>query len=69
MSQPKNSIAKKQAELADILQWFESENFVIDQAADQLAKARKLAAEIDSDLSQLENEITVLAERFDGNDA
>lgn len=69
MSQPKNSIAKKQAELADILQWFESENFVIDQAADQLAKARKLAAEIDNDLSQLENEITVLAERFDGDDA
>ncbi len=69
MSEPKNSISKKQAELAKILQWFESEDFAVDQAADQLKQARELAAEIENDLNQLENEITVLSERFDGDDA
>lgn len=68
MSQPENSIAKKQAKLAEILQWFEGEEFVVDLAATKLASARKLAAEIDNELSQLENEISVLAERFDGDD-
>lgn len=69
MSEAKTSIAKKQAELAELLAWFESDDFAVDQAAAKLQRAHKLAGDIESDLNQLENEINVLAQRFDGDDA
>lgn len=59
------TIAEQIAKLDELIAWFESDDFVIEEAIDKFAEAEKLAAKIDEDLSNLKNEITVLKQRFD----
>ena len=51
-------------ELEALTAWFTSEEFSIDMALDQYQKAQSLAREVESDLQNLRNEITILAEDF-----
>lgn len=69
MSQQKTSLAAKQAQLAELLTWFEGDDFSLDQASEKLAAAHQVAAEIEDELNRLENEIQVLDKRFDQEDA
>lgn len=61
-SDPNNkpTIAEKIAELDKSVEWFYSEDFVIDQALNQYKTASNLADEISRDLEQLKNEVEVL---------
>lgn len=56
----KHTIADKMAELDESVEWFYSEDFVIDQALDKYKTASLLAEEISKDLEQLKNEVEVL---------
>lgn len=56
----KHTIAEKMAKLDNSVEWFYSENFVIDQALDKYKTASNLADEISRDLEQLKNEVEVL---------
>lgn len=56
----KPTIAEKMAELDNSVEWFYSEDFVIDQALDKYKTASNLADEISRDLEQLKNEVEVL---------
>lgn len=56
----KPTIAKKMAELDNVVDWFYGEDFVIDQALDKYKTASNLASEISRDLEQLKNEVEVL---------
>lgn len=65
MSTKSKTIAEKRTELAELLAWFESEDFVLEDAIGRFEKAEKLAREIEEELLQYKNKITVLKQRFD----
>jgi len=65
MSSTNKSISEKTAELSKLVAWFDSEEFLLEQAMDKFKQAEKLAADIEKDLSSLKNEIRIVKQRFD----
>ena len=66
MSEKSNeTVAKKLAKLSELVAWFESDDFVLEEAVGRFKDAEKLAEEIEHDLAELKNEITVLKKKFD----
>lgn len=65
MSQ-KNSptIAGKIAQLDELLEWFESDDFELESALDKFTEAEKLAKEIEAELADFKNKITVIKNDF-----
>lgn len=59
------TVAKKLAKLGELVAWFESDDFVLEEAVGRFKDAEKLADEIERDLADLKNEITVLKKKFD----
>ena len=59
------TVSEKMNELSELVAWFEGDEFELEQALETYGKAEKLAAEIEYDLANLKNEITVLKEKFD----
>jgi exodeoxyribonuclease VII small subunit len=59
------SIADKTAKLNELVAWFNSEEFILEEALDKFTEAEKLAQEIENDLMSLKNKIEVVKERFD----
>lgn len=68
MTQNNRTIQQKIAELDELVAWFDSDEFTLETALDKFKTAEKLAAEIEQDLTALKNEITVVKQRFDGNE-
>lgn len=58
------SIAEKMAELNKLVDWFESDNFSLEKALEKFAEAEKLAKEIEYDLKNFKNKITVIKKDF-----
>lgn len=65
MSKPTKTVSQKMADLGELVSWFESDEFELEMALDKYKEAEKLAGEIEKDLSELKNEITVLKQKFD----
>ena len=65
MTKNTKTIAEKTAELDALVAWFDSDEFVLEQATEQFAKARALANDIEADILALKNEITVLEAETD----
>lgn len=65
MSVKNNTIREKTAKLDEMIAWFDSDEFELEQALAKFTKAEKLAKEIEKDLLELKNDITVIKERFD----
>ena len=64
MSKNDPTIQKKVAKLDELLEWFSSEEFVLEQATERLQEAKQLATEIEDELKTLENEITIVKQSF-----
>lgn len=63
MSQNANkSISNKITELDQAVEWFYSDDFTLDQAVAKYQSAIKLSQEIEHDLSELKNQVEVLAD-------
>lgn len=63
MSQTANkSISNKIATLDQAVEWFYGDDFTLDQAVKKYQSATKLAQEIEQDLSELKNQVEVLAD-------
>ena len=60
----KISLNQKIEQLDTQVEWFYSDDFKLEEATDKYREAVKLAKEIEKDLDELKNEITVLAEDF-----
>lgn len=58
----KNSIEAKIKHLDESVEWFYSEDFSLDQALQKYQDANKLAQEITKDLSELKNQVEVIAD-------
>jgi exonuclease VII small subunit len=65
MSVKKPSIAEKTAKLDELVAWFDSDEFELEQALDKFKQAEKMAADIEQDLLELKNEVNVIKKRFD----
>ena len=60
----KKTINQKIAELDELTNWFYSDDFSLDEATAKYQKATDLAKEIEEDLKNLKNEITVIDKDF-----
>ncbi len=65
MSKNDKTIQQKMNQLSELVAWFESDEFELETAIEKYKTAEALAGEIETDLSQLKNEITVLKAKFD----
>lgn len=65
MTQSK-SIQEKTAELSELVAWFDSDEFALEQALDKFKAAEKLAQDIEQDLATLRNDIEVVKKSFNG---
>lgn len=59
------TLQEKLAELDELVDWFNNDEFALEEAVERFKKADALAKEIETALAKIKNEITVLAERFD----
>lgn len=64
MSKQEKSLNEKIAELDKKVEWFYSDEFKLEEAVANYKDAAELAKEIEKDLTELKNEIEVLAEDF-----
>ncbi|HEY1085190.1 MAG TPA: hypothetical protein VGE34_00505 [Candidatus Saccharimonadales bacterium] len=58
------TIAEKLARLGELVAWFESDEFEIEKAAEKFKNAELLASEIEKELGEFKNTITVLKKDF-----
>ena len=65
MSKNDKTIQQKMNQLSELVAWFESDEFELETAIEKYKTAEAIAGEIETDLSQLKNEITVLKAKFD----
>ncbi|AGL62481.1 hypothetical protein L336_0779 [Candidatus Saccharimonas aalborgensis] len=68
MSKEHKTINEQMAQLQELVGWFEGDDFEIEQALDKYAEAEKLARDIQVQLTEYKNQITVLKKRFDQTD-
>ncbi|MNR56085.1 exodeoxyribonuclease VII small subunit [compost metagenome] len=59
------SIQQKTTELTELVAWFDSDDFTLEQALDKFKAAEKLAQDIEKDLTTLRNDIEVVKKSFD----
>ena len=64
MSENKINLNQKIEKLDAEVEWFYSDEFRLEEAVERYKGAVELAKEIEKDLSELKNEIEVLAEDF-----
>lgn len=60
-----NNLQDKIQELGDMVAFFDTDDFDIEQALEKYKAAEKLTDEIREQMTEVKNEITVLKERFD----
>lgn len=60
----KQTIAEMTTELTKLVAWFDSDDFVLEQALDKFKEAEALATKIEQDLLALKNDIEVVKVKF-----
>lgn len=63
------TVKEQMAKLQELISWFESDDFSLEQAQEKFKEAEVLADEIRGRLTQLKSDITVLAQKFDDDAA
>ena len=66
MSQQTNkSVSEKMAQLGELVAWFGSDEFALEDAIKKFREAEELAKSIENDLKNIKNDINVIKKRFD----
>ena len=65
MLKENKTIQEKTAELAQLVAWFDSEDFTLETALDKFKEAELLAETIEKDLTALKNDIQIVKQKFD----
>jgi len=65
MSAKNETIEQKMARLRELVAWFESDDFVLEEASTKFQTAADLAKEIEHDLNELKNNVNVLKQSFE----
>lgn len=61
----KQTVQHKMQALTELVAWFDSENFQLEEAIEKFNQAQHLAKEIEDHLTSLKNEVEVIKQRFD----
>lgn len=59
------TVQEKLMELSELVTWFQSPAFKLEDALTKYKKAEELAEDIEKDLTKLKNEIKVVKKKFD----
>ena len=65
MSEKNSTVQQKLSDLSELVAWFQSSDFALEEAVEQYKKAEALATEIEADLAHVKNDIQVIKQRFD----
>lgn len=65
MTKSSKTIQEKITDLQGLTAWFESDEFELEKALDVFKQAEELAAEIETDLKKLKNDVQVVAKKFE----
>lgn len=65
MSEVNKTVQDKLSELSELVAWFQSPAFKLEDALDKFKESEKLAEEIEKDLTKLKNDIKVVKKKFD----
>ncbi len=57
------SVKEKLEKLRDLMSWFDSDDFKLEEAIEHFKKADELACDIEKDLLTLKNEINILKDK------
>lgn len=68
MSKTSKTIQDKTTELSELVAWFDSDEFKLEEALDKFKIAETLATEIEKDLADLKNDIQIVKQKFDSNE-
>ena len=68
MSEANKSVQEKLTELSELVAWFQSPAFKLEDALTKFKSAEGLAEDIEKDLTKLKNEIKVVKKKFDSED-
>jgi len=69
MSGKSNKTVQEQlSELSELVAWFQSSDFKLEDAFDKFKQAEALAEEIEKDLTKLKNDIKVVKKKFDSEE-
>lgn len=66
MSEANKPVQEKLTQLSELVAWFQSPAFKLEEAVTKYKQAEALAEEIEKDLTKLKNDIKVVKKRFDG---
>lgn len=64
MTKSKPTVQDKIVELRELVAWFDSEDFSLEQSVEQFKSANRLAEEIEAELTSLKNEINIVKQSF-----
>lgn len=65
MSEKNKTVQEKLSQLTELVAWFQSAAFKLEDALDKYKQAEALAEEIEKDLTKIKNEIVVVKKKFD----
>ena len=65
MSEANKTVQEKLSQLSELVSWFQSPSFTLEEAVEKYKQAEKLAEEIEVDLTKLKNDIQVIKKKFD----
>ncbi|MDB5163185.1 MAG: hypothetical protein JWO54_718 [Candidatus Saccharibacteria bacterium] len=68
MSEQNKSVQEKLTELSELVAWFQSPAFKLEDAFDKFKQSEVLAEEIEKDLTKLKNDIKVVKKKFDSEE-
>jgi len=64
MSEANKTVQEKMSELSELVAWFQSPAFKLEEAVTKFKQAEALAEEIEKDLTKLKNDIKVVKKKF-----
>jgi exodeoxyribonuclease VII small subunit len=62
------TVQEKLAALSELVAWFQSPAFTLEEAVTKFKTAETLAEEIEKDLTKLKNDIQVVKKKFDSEE-
>lgn len=64
MSEANKTVQEKMSQLSELVAWFQSPAFKLEDALVKFKEAESLAEEIEKDLTKLKNDIKVVKKKF-----
>lgn len=65
MSEANKTVQAQLNELGELVGWFQSPDFTLEEAVEKFKQAESLAETIEKDLTKLKNDIKVVKQKFD----